>query len=180
MLRKQKEVLLPDFWLWRFLPLGCLGRTCWKRTIWNSLQTWRKEQLYLFFGSFLNYNIEGCQRSQRDRESVWWKLSDEQLASSIVSGDITLDELHHVWATSSLCASLLLTARLGRWLVSPRVVKLPILLLRQAQPLLLYLVDFLLSTECITGHGQVLPQHCLLLPLPLGPRVLQLSALWKK
>lgn len=74
--------------------------------------------------------------------------------------------------------SLVPTAGLRRELVPPGVVELPVLLLRQAEPLLLHLVDLLLGAEGIVDNGQVVPQHALLLPLPLDARVLQLGALW--
>lgn len=70
-----------------------------------------------------------------------------------------------------------LTARLRLGLVPPGIVELLVLLLRQPQPLLLHLVDLLLRAERVPGHSQVVPQHGLLLPLPLGPRVLQLGPL---
>lgn len=71
-----------------------------------------------------------------------------------------------------------LTASLRRGLVPPGVVELEVLLLCETEPLLLHLVDLLLGAEGVSGHGQVVPQHGLLLPLPLGSRVLQLGALW--
>lgn len=71
-----------------------------------------------------------------------------------------------------------LTARLRRGLVPPGVVQLAVLLLGQQEPLLLHLVDLLLGAEGVAGHRQVVAQHGLLLALPLGPRVLQLGALW--
>ncbi len=80
-----------------------------------------------------------------------------------------------------LCSvSTVLTAGLRRRLVPPRVVELPVLLLRQAEPLLLHLVDLLLGADGVPGHRQIVPQHGLLLPLPLGPRVLQLGAFWRR
>lgn len=85
------------------------------------------------------------------------------------------EERHHVCALSTV-----LTAGLWRRLVPPRVIELPVLLLREAEPLLLHLVDLLLGAERVAGHGQVVPQHGLLLSLPLGPRVLQLGALWRE
>lgn len=73
--------------------------------------------------------------------------------------------------------SLVPTAGLRCRLVPPGIVELPVLLLRQAETLLLHLVDFFLSAEGISDHRQVVPQHALLLPLPLDARVLQLGAL---
>lgn len=73
--------------------------------------------------------------------------------------------------------SLVPTAGLRCRLVPPGIVELPVLLLRQAETLLLHQVDFFLSAEGIVDHRQVVPQHALLLPLPLGARVLQLGAL---
>lgn len=73
-----------------------------------------------------------------------------------------------------------LTTRLRRGLVSPGVIQLPVLLLRQQEALLLHLVDLLLGAEGVAGHRQVVTQHRLLLALPLGPRVLQLGALWEQ
>ena len=72
----------------------------------------------------------------------------------------------------------LLTAGLGGALVPPGVVEELVLLLGEEEPLLLHLVDLLLGADGVVRHLQVLPQHHLLLLLPLGPGVLQLGALW--
>lgn len=73
-----------------------------------------------------------------------------------------------------------LTADLGAQLVLPDGVQLLVLLLRQLQPLLLHLVDLLLSTQGLLGHHQVILQHVLLLPPPLYPGVLDLSGFWNR
>lgn len=73
-----------------------------------------------------------------------------------------------------------LTADLGAQLVLPDGVQLLVLLLRQLQPLLLHLVDLLLSTQGLLGHHQVILQHVLLLPPPLYPGVLNLSGFWNR
>lgn len=114
-------------------------------------------------------------------------LEDEE-DLELTAGDKEMFErgvnLGEHWVSSNkskkTCKSVELTACLRRGLVSPGIIQLPVLLLRKQEALLLHLVDLLLGTEGVAGHRQVVAQHRLLLTLPLGPRVLQLGALWEQ
>lgn len=114
--------------------------------------------------------LSGCRGRTCWTRMIWSSLWER----SVKEGALKTGRCTYV---SALVLVLGPTAGLGRGLVPPGVVELAVLLLRQAEPLLLHLVDLLLGAEGVADHRQVVPQHALLLPLPLDARVLQLGAL---
>lgn len=71
-----------------------------------------------------------------------------------------------------------LTAALGGGPAPPHIAQLQVLLLGQLEALFLDLACLPLGGQGLLRHLQVLPEHALLLPLPLHAGVLHLGALW--